>query len=50
MDGSENDGINIVLIAGFLVFLVVICGIIGGAIWLYRSRKARHIEEPQEED
>jgi uncharacterized membrane protein len=50
MDGSENDGINIVLIAGFLVFVLVICGIIGGAVWLYRSRKARQIRKRQEED
>ena len=47
MDGSENDGINIVLIAGFLVFALVICGLIGGAVWLYGRQSARRVKERQ---
>jgi hypothetical protein len=45
MDGSENDGVNIVLIAGFLVFALVVCGFIGGAVWLYARMSARRVKE-----
>jgi hypothetical protein len=50
MDGSENDGINIVLIAGFIVFVLLICGFIGGAVWLYKRRNARRIKEQHGKD
>jgi flagellar basal body-associated protein FliL len=50
MDGSENDGINIVLIAGFLVLVLVICGIIGGAVWMYRRQREQRGKERQEQD
>jgi hypothetical protein len=47
MDGSENDGVNIVLIAGFLEFAVMICGLIYGAVRSYRSYSARRLKERQ---
>jgi hypothetical protein len=39
--GSENDGINIVLIAGALFVVVLICALVGGAVWLYSRQSAR---------
>jgi hypothetical protein len=45
MDGSENDGINIVLIVGFLLFVLVIVALIVGAVWIYGRQSARRAKE-----
>ena len=50
MDGSQNDGVNLVLIAGLLVFALVVCGLIGGAVWLYGRQSARRIQQRQGRD
>jgi TM2 domain-containing membrane protein YozV len=48
MDGSEKDGVNIVLIAAFLVFALVICGLIGAVVWLYGRQSARRVQQQRE--
>jgi len=47
MDGSDNDGINIVLIAGTLAFALLICAMIGGLVWLYGRQSGRRVKERQ---
>ncbi len=45
--GSENDGVNVVLIGGLVLFAILICVLIGGAIWLYGRQSARRMKERQ---
>lgn len=45
MDGSENDGINIVLVGGFLFIIALIIG----AVWLYRHQSLRRRKNGRKE-
>jgi hypothetical protein len=47
MDGTENDGVNIVLIAGVIVFAFAICILVGLVVWLYGRQSARRVKERQ---
>jgi hypothetical protein len=39
--GSENDGINLVLIAGALFVVLLVCGFIGSVVWMYSRQSAK---------